>query len=75
MIDDKTQDVEAHLRNCDVVLHRQDARALEKPLHVRRPSGGLVSITGLATPDFGAKVGASRFLKPMYRTLHLGTYC
>ena len=74
VIDYKTQDFEASLRDYDVVLHSQDAKALEKSLNVLRPGGRLVSITGPATPDFGAKVGAPWFLKPVFWALSRGTY-
>ena len=74
VIDYKTQDFEIVLRDYDVVLHSQDAKALEKSLNVLRPGGRLVSITGPATPDFGAKVGAPWFLKPVFWALSRGTY-
>ena len=74
VIDYKTQDFETNLRDYDVVLHSQDAKALAKSLNVLRPGGRLVSITGPATPDFGAKVGAPWFLKPVFWALSRSTY-
>lgn len=74
VIDYKTQDFEASLRDYDVVLHSQDAKALEKSLNILRPGGRLVSITGPATPDFGAKVRAPWFLKPVFWAMSWGTH-
>ena len=74
VIDYKTQDFEAVLRDYDVVLHSQDAKALEKSLNVLRPGGKLVSITGPATPAFAAEVNAPWFLKPVFWALSRGTY-
>lgn len=74
VIDYKTQDFETVVRDYDVVLHSQDQKALEKSLNVLRPGGRMVSITGPATPDFGAKVGAPWFLKPVFWVLSRSTY-
>jgi NADPH:quinone reductase-like Zn-dependent oxidoreductase len=74
VIDYKTQDFEASLRDYDLVLHSQDAKALEKSLNILRPGGRLVSITGPATPDFGAKIGAPWFLRPVFWAMSWGTY-
>lgn len=74
VIDYKTQDFEAELRDYDVVLHSQDASALDKSLNVLRPGGRLVSITGPATPAFAAAVKAPWFLKPVFWALSRGTY-
>ena len=74
MIDYKTQDFETSLRDYDLVLHSQDAKALEKSLNILRPGGRLVSITGPATPDFGAKVKAPCFLRPVFWAMSWGTY-
>ncbi|MEO8243876.1 MAG: NADP-dependent oxidoreductase [bacterium] len=74
VIDYKTQDFEAILRNYDVVLHSQDTKALEKSLNVLRPGGRLVSISGPATPAFAAQVKAPWFLKPVFWALSRSTY-
>ncbi len=74
VIDYKTQDFEASLHDYDVVLHSQDAKALEKSLNVLRPGGRLVSITGPATPAFAAQIKAPWFLKPVLWALSRGTY-
>lgn len=73
VIDYKTQDFETSLRDYDVVLHSQDAKALDKSLNILRPGGRLVSITGPATPDFGAKIKAPWFLKPVFWAMSRGT--
>jgi NADPH:quinone reductase-like Zn-dependent oxidoreductase len=74
VIDYKTQDFETVLRDYDVVLHSQDARALEKSLNVLRPGGRLVSISGPVTPAFAAQVKAPWLLKPVFWALSRGTY-
>jgi NADPH:quinone reductase-like Zn-dependent oxidoreductase len=74
VVDYKTQDFETALRDYDVVLHSQDAKALEKSLNVLRPGGRLVSITGPATPAFATQIKAPWFLKPLFWALSRGTY-
>ena len=73
VIDYKTQDFEAELRGYDVVLHSQDASALDKSLNVLRPGGRLVSITGPATPAFATEVKAPWFLKPVFWAMSRST--
>ncbi|TDM08797.1 MAG: NADPH:quinone oxidoreductase [Ideonella sp. MAG2] len=72
VIDYKTQDFEALLQDYDVVLHSQDATALEKSLRVLRPGGKLVSISGPADPAFGQQVAASGLVKLVLRLLSAG---
>ena len=74
VIDYKTQDFGSILHDYDVVLHSQDASALEKSLNILRPGGRLVSITGPATPAFAAKVKAPWFLKPVFWALSRSTF-
>jgi alcohol dehydrogenase len=74
VIDYKTQDFEMAMRDYDVVLHSQDAKALEKSLTVLRPGGRLVSITGPVTPALAAQIKAPWFLKPVFWALSRGTY-
>lgn len=71
VIDYKTQDFEASLRDYDLVLHSQGAKELEKSLNILRPGGRLVSITGPAT---SAAVGAAWYLRPVLWALARGTY-
>jgi alcohol dehydrogenase len=72
VVDYKTQDFEALLRDQDVVLHSQDGPALEKSLRVLRRGGQLVSISGPADPAFGQQIGAPGFVKLVLRLLSAG---
>lgn len=72
VIDYKTQDFEAHLRDYDVVLHSQDSGALEKSLRVLKRGGKLVSISGPADPAFGQQIAAPGFVKLVIRLLSTG---
>lgn len=72
VIDYKTEDFEKILRDYDVVLHSQDAGALEKSLRVLKPGGTLVSITGPADPAFAANAGAPWFVRLIIRLLSSG---
>lgn len=72
VIDYKTQDFEAHLRDYDVVLHSQDSAALEKSLRVLKRGGKLVSISGPADPAFGQQIAAPGFVKLVIRLLSIG---
>jgi len=63
VIDYKTQDFEKVLSGYDLVLHSQDAKALEKSLRVLRPGGLLISISGPPDPEFARKLGLNLFLK------------
>ena len=72
VIDYKTQDFEAHLRDYDVVLHSQDGKTLEKSLRVLKRGGKLVSISGPADPAFGQQIAAPGFIKLVIRLLSIG---
>lgn len=72
VIDYKTQDIEAHLRDYDVVLHSQDGKTLEKSLRVLKRGGKLVSISGPADPAFGQQIAAPGFVKLVIRLLSIG---
>lgn len=72
VIDYKTQDFEALLRNYDVVLNSQDGTTLEKSLRVLKPGGKLISISGPPDPDFGKEIAAPGFVKLVMRLLSLG---
>jgi len=63
VIDYKTQDFEKVLSGYDLVLHSQDAKALEKSLRVLKPGGLLVSISGPPAPEFAREKGMNLFLK------------
>ncbi|MEP7280763.1 MAG: NADP-dependent oxidoreductase [Rubrivivax sp.] len=72
VIDYKTEDFEDVLRDCDVVLHSQDGKALEKSLRVLKRGGKLISISGPPDPGFAEQVAAPWFVKPVMRLLSSG---
>jgi alcohol dehydrogenase len=69
----KTEDFEDRLSGFDLVLHSQDAKALEKSLRVLRPGGRLVSLSGPPDPAFAKEIGAPWFVKLFMRLLSSGT--
>ena len=73
IVDYKTEDFEAKLRDYDLVLHSQDGKALEKSLRVLRAGGRLVSISGPPDPDFAEEIGAPWFVKLFTRVSSFGT--
>lgn len=72
VIDYRSQDFEAVLRDQDVVLHSQDAVALEKSLRVLRPGGQLISISGPPDPAFARDIGVPWFMRWAIRGLSAG---
>ncbi|MDI4633207.1 NADP-dependent oxidoreductase [Pelomonas sp. V22] len=72
VVDYRTQDFEAQLRDYDLVLHSQDGKALDKSLRVLRRGGKLVSISGPADPAFGQQIAAPGFVKLVIRLLSSG---
>ena len=73
VVDYKKDDFEAKLQGYDVVLHSQDAKALDKSLRVLKPGGQLVSISGPPDPEFADEIGGPWFLKIATRLLSAGT--
>jgi len=69
VIDYRKDDFEKVLQNYDVVLHSQDATALENSLRVLRPSGMLVSISGPPDPTFAKGIRAPWFVRLIVRLL------
>lgn len=63
VIDYKKEDFETILRDYDVVLNSQDAPTLEKSLHVLKPGGKLISISGPPDPGFAKEFGLGWQLK------------
>lgn len=63
VIDYKKEDFETILRDYDVVLNSQDAGTLEKSLHVLKPGGKLISISGPPDPNFAREIGLGWPLK------------
>ena len=72
VIDYKKDDFEKILHGYDVVLNSQDRKTLEKSLHVLKPGGKLISISGPPDPDFAEEIGASWFVKLIMRLLSSG---
>ncbi|MCK1735188.1 NADP-dependent oxidoreductase [Bradyrhizobium sp. 138] len=68
----KTQDFEKVLSGYDLVLHSQDAKALDKSLRVLKPGGLLISISGPPDPEFAKQQGMNFFLKLVMRLLSRG---
>ncbi|TGQ64077.1 NADP-dependent oxidoreductase [Mesorhizobium sp. M00.F.Ca.ET.186.01.1.1] len=69
VIDYKKEDFEKVLRDFDVVVNSQDAKTLEKSLHVLKPGGKLISISGPPDPEFAGKQGLNVVLKLALRLL------
>jgi alcohol dehydrogenase len=72
LIDYKKDDFAKVLQNYDVVLHSQDAAALEKSLRVLKPDGTLISISGPPDPAFATEIGARWFVSLIVRLLSAG---
>ena len=72
VIDYRSQDFADVLRDHDVVLHSQDAQALEKSLRVLRRGGRLVSISGPPDPEFGQAIAAPAFVRLVMRLMSAG---
>ncbi len=72
VIDYKTQDFEAVLRDYDVVLNSQDNKTLLKSLRVLKPGGKLISISGPPDPAFGREIKAPGFVRLVLRLLSAG---
>lgn len=62
-IDYKTTDFEDILEGYDLVLNSQDAPTLEKSLHVLRPGGKVISISGPPTPEFAKRYGLPWYVR------------
>jgi NADPH:quinone reductase-like Zn-dependent oxidoreductase len=72
VIDYKSQDFEKILSGYDLVLHSRDSKTLEKSLHVLKPGGLLVSISGPPDPEFAKELGLNLFLRLVMRLLSRG---
>ena len=72
VVDYKKDDFATKLSDYDLVLHSQDGKALDKSLHVLRPGGRLVSISGPPDPDFAEEIGAPWFVKLFIRLASAG---
>ncbi len=63
VIDYRAQDFEKVLSGYDLVVNSQDTNTLEKSLHVLKPGGKLVSLTGPADVPFGKSLQMNIFLQ------------
>jgi NADPH:quinone reductase-like Zn-dependent oxidoreductase len=72
VVDYKTQDFEAVLRDQDLVLNSQDGQTLAKSLRVLRRGGKLISISGPPDPEFGRQIGAPGLVRLVMRMLSAG---
>lgn len=69
VVDYKKDDFEKVLQDYDVVLHSQDAAALEKSLRVLKPGGILISMSGPPDPAFAKALGAPWYVGFIVRLL------
>ncbi len=69
IIDYKTQDFEAILKDYDLVLNSQDSKTLEKSLKVLKPAGKAISISGPPDVDYADESGLNWLLKNVMRLL------
>jgi len=72
IVDYKKDDFATKLSDYDLVLHSQDAKALEKSLLVLRAGGRLVSISGPPDPAFAEDIGAPWLVKLFIRLSSAG---
>ncbi|MET4140981.1 NADP-dependent oxidoreductase [Pedobacter sp. UYP1] len=72
LIDYKTQDFEAILKDYDVVLNSQDTKTLKKSLNILKPGGKIISISGPPTPTFAKEIRAPWFVKIILTLVSLG---
>jgi NADPH:quinone reductase-like Zn-dependent oxidoreductase len=69
VIDYRKDDFEHILQDYDVVLNSLGAEALEKSLHVLKPGGKLISISGPPDPEFAKDRGLSWIVRLAMRLL------
>jgi NADPH:quinone reductase-like Zn-dependent oxidoreductase len=69
VIDYKTQDFTALLRDYDVVLDTLGGQTLKQSLQVVKPGGKVISVAGPPEPDFAREFGANWFLIQAMRAL------
>jgi NADPH:quinone reductase-like Zn-dependent oxidoreductase len=72
VIDYKSQDFGKVLSGYDLVLHSQDATALDKSLRVLRPGGLLISLSGPPDPGIGDALGLNVLMKTLVWLLSRG---
>lgn len=72
-VDYQREDFGAKLHDYDMVLHSQDAKTLDKSLHVLRRGGRIVSISGPPDPAFADQIGAPWYVKLVVWLLSFAT--
>lgn len=72
VIDYNEQDFDKILSGYDLVLNSQDPKTLVKSLHVLKPGGQLISISGPPDPAFAEVFGLNPLLKLVIRLLSRG---
>ncbi|MEY9325540.1 NADP-dependent oxidoreductase [Sinorhizobium fredii] len=72
VVDYKHDDFEKVLQGYDVVLNSLGKDTLEKSLHVLKPGGKLISISGPPDPDFARQNGSGWLLRQVMRVLSFG---
>jgi NADPH:quinone reductase-like Zn-dependent oxidoreductase len=65
VVDYKRDDFEKVLQDYDVVVNSLGKETLEKSLHVLKPGGKLISISGPPDPDFAADLESGWFLRQL----------
>ena len=68
-IDYRKDKFETILRDYDVVVNSLGTETLEKSLHVLKPGGQLISISGPPDPDFAKAIGSSWIVRLVMRLL------
>ncbi len=73
VIDYKTEDFAAKLKDYDLVLHsNRDSKILEKSLGILKSGGKLISLVGPPTPEFATELGLPWYLKLVMKILSFG---
>ena len=73
VIDYKTEDFEAKLKDYDLVLHSsRDSKILEKSLRILKLGGKLISLVGPPTPEFATELGLPGHPKFVTKILSFG---
>lgn len=63
LVDYKKEDFEKILGDYDLVLNSQDGETLEKSLHILKPGGKIISISGPPTKDFAEEANLLWYVK------------
>jgi NADPH:quinone reductase-like Zn-dependent oxidoreductase len=72
VIDYKKDNFESIFHDYDVVLNSQNRKTLESSLHILRPGGKLISISGPPDVNFANQIGAKWFVKLIMKLISTG---